>query len=296
MVISFSSLPTSDPGSPVISLLHLQIPVSSHLTSHPSLTLLIDTRHLQLFTLGPAVITSTSLHRARRAITADQSIMARQDSMTAAQTVLSIAELVAEIFYHLGDDTSSLARCTQVNSLWCAEAVRRRWRHPQNRPYGDSLASIFAGIHPDRRQAYANFVKAGDLHVVRRKNIGIWSSFLRGLRFTRLRSLTLYLDLCQPHIYLPRINAPGVTMLRIRWNCIHKQFRPRGIDSLVESVPRLTVRRSIPMKYIYLTVLKKRLRGLKRIFFDSIYRDIDSQILNNLSEELPHVEISITCP
>jgi hypothetical protein len=33
--------------------------------------------------------------------------------------------------------------------FWCGSSARG-WP-----PYGDSLASIFAGIHPDRRQAYA---------------------------------------------------------------------------------------------------------------------------------------------
>jgi hypothetical protein len=220
--------------------------------------------------------------------------MAHQNSMTAAQTVLSIPELVAEIFYHLEDDTPSLATCTRVNSLWCEEAVRRRWKHPQNRPYGDSLASIFAGIHPDRRQAYANFVQTGELHVVRRKNVAMWSSFLRGVRFTQLRSLTLHLDPCQPNIYLPRINAPGVTILRIQLKCIHEQYRPRGgLDGLVKSVLRLAVRQSIPMKCIYLTILKKRLRGLKRIFFP-YYGGVYEETLGKIFEELPHIEISVT--
>lgn len=219
--------------------------------------------------------------------------MAYQNSMTAAQTVLSIPELVAEIFYHLEEDAPSLARCTRVNSLWCEEAVRRRWRHPQNRPYGDSLASIFAGIHPDRRQAYADFVKAGELHVVRRKNVAMWSSFLRGVRFTQLRSLTLHLDPCQPNIYLPRINAPGVTLLCIEWTCIHEQYRPRGgIDGLAKSVLRLAVRQSISMKPIYLTILKKRLRGLKRVFFQNTW-GICAQTLAKNFEELPHIEISV---
>jgi hypothetical protein len=219
--------------------------------------------------------------------------MAPQDSMTAAQTVLSIPELVAEIFYHLEDDAPSLATCTRVNSLWCEEAIRRRWKHPQNRPFGDSLASIFAGIHPDRRQAYANFVQTGELHVVRRKNVAMWSSFLRGVIFTRLRSLTLHLDFCQPQVYLPRINAPEVTLLCIKWKCIHEQFRPRDINGLAKSVPRLAVSQSIPMKCIYLTILKKRLRSLETLLLQ-YHEDIGTETLGKIYDELPHVEVVIT--
>jgi hypothetical protein len=168
---------------------------------------------------------------------------------TAAQKVLSVGELVSLILSHIGAHSRTVALCTSVNSLWCAEAIRLRWKCPCKQPFDNSLASIFAAIDPERRQSYADHVQEGRLDVVLKKNISVWNTLFREITFPRLSSLTVYLDVCQPRIYLPRIRAPGVTILHIRFECIHRRPRSRRIEDLFKNLPRHLVCQFILIKY-----------------------------------------------
>lgn len=212
---------------------------------------------------------------------------------TAAQKVLSIGELVGLIFSHLGDNSRTVAICTSVNSLWCAEAIRLRWKCPKKKPFGKSLASIFAGIDPQRRQLYANYVQEGRLDVVLKKNISVWNAFFREVTFHRLCSLTVYVDVCQPRIYLPHIRAPGVTILHIRFKCIHPRlYGMRRIEDLLKNLPRHMVCQFIPMKYTLLTTLKRRFQGLKRVNLEW-FKPLDPKVVKDLTEKLSNLEVCV---
>ncbi|KAJ5166710.1 uncharacterized protein N7482_005491 [Penicillium canariense] len=170
--------------------------------------------------------------------------MTDPSSMTAAQRVLSTAELIAEIVhYFVGirrtilfglpmefEDCKSLLRCSRVNTLWFAQVMRFFWQAPtiqQALPislhgyvafgctFKTSLLQRFSEVNPDRRQFYADFVIGTNMMAVRQEGLRMANRVLQGITFPKLGMMCLYLNQHDNCIYLPHLDAPSITYVHV---------------------------------------------------------------------------------
>lgn len=183
-----------------------------------------------------------------------QGITMDNENLTAAQKVLSTAELVGEILLWLSRSrspqrdpanprnrrtltlltpTSSLARCARVNSLWFSEAIRHLWSMPGDLPESKtccSLPQLLASLPQARRQFYANLITHANLIDVQKSTVRSHNRVLRNLHFPKLKGLTLILDPARPLLLLPNMHVPALKTFRMRLATVTQTAVPAKFD------------------------------------------------------------------
>ncbi|KAJ5379880.1 uncharacterized protein N7496_002308 [Penicillium cataractarum] len=152
--------------------------------------------------------------------------------MTAPQRVLSIPELLGEIFEWIAlkenpkhrsqpwichcngpckcPNNTTLRRCALVNHLWFQEAMRLLWERP-----GKPNANPFSRIPPARRQIYANFVKIFCLSLRLRHHrwLGKQKKVLRDITFPNATIAYIYAFPGLDKLEVPPFRAPALKTL-----------------------------------------------------------------------------------
>lgn len=165
-----------------------------------------------------------------------------QQTMSAAQRVLSLPELREQIFAWIhfdpdgfwedanpyrdsGDSThwygryGVLTRCAQVHSHWWHEVMPLVWENWRDY-ITTNMWEAFHDIEPSRRQLYANFVRTVETNLLEDENsIEATQSCLSDVVFPKLETLTFYVRGCYDHkeklVELPVFHAPRLVSLFI---------------------------------------------------------------------------------
>lgn len=155
--------------------------------------------------------------------------------MTAAQRALMIPETLEAVLLWIDRDTTGywyehgqpqiyyqregvLARCGLVNRCWYKQATRLLWKHPAPKfrhHRQNSLPALFDNIDSERRQFYADFIENGVLVTVSSSDASHVDEALRGLRFPKLESLSMYIEGGFYGYHIPRVEHPQLSALEI---------------------------------------------------------------------------------
>ncbi|CAI7593403.1 unnamed protein product [Penicillium glandicola] len=138
--------------------------------------------------------------------------MPPQETMTAAQRALGIAEIVGQIISFVPPEWAYkslgkyLGGCALVNQLWLAETLPIVWS-----TVSEPIQDMFEVVKPDRRQYYAQFVVTSCAGVWNDAwRFGDHSENLKGLVFPRLTSLHMLVSGYDGECSLPELNCPNL--------------------------------------------------------------------------------------
>jgi hypothetical protein len=150
-------------------------------------------------------------------------------TITAAQRVLSIPELVAEIFSWAAENYGkrphpspclcrleaagvTIHRCALVNSLWFHQAMRLVWEMPRKLNAGS-----FSHITPARRQFYAHFAKVLFIKVYPKHRgwLSRQKKILRDVTFPQARLAYMQILSSVRNFYVPPFHAPALRVLHL---------------------------------------------------------------------------------
>lgn len=174
--------------------------------------------------------------------------MTDKSVISTAHRALALPEIVGEILFsvynyraRIWHRTRWLLNCALVNKTWCNEALRILWSDLE--PDRIPLDEVMINISPNRRQIYANFVKAATVTTYSQETESVVQPALENLVFPQVHTLRLILVFhnmdTQEGIRTPVLNMPNLQVLYVdrsigpiylypgQWDCLANQIPVR---------------------------------------------------------------------